>query len=180
MGVKTKSRLLAMLVALVMVFTSAVGIFAADESTTQGSKNAIETVGKVTKGKASFKISASGTVKYKINNGKWKTAKSTSIKGIKEGKLVTFKTGDKTSYRWAKSVKITKCKKNNLKWKKVKGAKYYLVKITKKGGKVVYKKVKGTKLKKGVPKGAKVQVRPLKVKGGKVYVGVLCKKKKVK
>lgn len=179
MGVKTKSRIVAVLVALVMVFTSAVGVFATAESTTQGTNQANKTLGSVVKG--TIKVTnKKGTIKYKINNGKWKTAKSNTIKGLKEGKLVTIKTKKGKSYRWMKSVKITTNKKNNLKWKKVKGAKYYLVKITKKNGKVVYKKVKGNSLKKGVPKGAKVRIRPIKVKKGIVYAGVLCKSKKIK
>lgn len=177
MGVKTKSRLLAVVVALVMVFTSAVGVFAAGSPTKGATNTSTKTVVHPTK--KTVDVKTSSKIQYKVNNGKWKTASSTTIKGLKSGNLVTIKTSTGTTYRWVKSVKIKKCKKNNLRWKKVKGAKYYMVKITK-GGKTTWKKVKGTKLKKGVVKGAIIQVRPVKVKDGKAYLGALCKERKVK
>ena len=184
MGVKTKSRLLAVLVALVMVFTSAVGVFAAG-SPTKGATTPTKT-DTVTPTKTivhptqqTVDVKAPSAIQYKVNNGAWKTASSTTIAGLKKGDLVTIKTSNATTYRWVKSVKIKKCKKGNLKWKKVKGAKYYMVKIVK-NGKTTWKKVKGTKLKKGVVKGAVISVRPVKVKGGKAYLGALCKERKVK
>ena len=178
MGVKTKSRLLAVVVALAMVFTSAVGVFAAGSPTKGATNTATKTVVHPTE--KTVDVETSSAVQYKINNGAWKTASSsTTIKGLKSGNLVTIKSSTGTTYRWIKSVKIKRCKKNNLRWKKVKGAKYYMVKITK-GGKTTWKKVKGTKLKKGVVKGAVISVRPVKVKGGKAYLGALCKERKVK
>lgn len=175
MGAIKRGRIIAALMALVMVMTSAAMVFASEESSTQGSSNANATVGNVEKG--TLKVTAQGAVQYSVNNGKtWKTLNGTKIKKLKKGQLVIVKTDQGTSYRWMQTVKITKAKNKKVKWKKVKGAKYYLVRIVK-NGKTTYKRVNGTSVK--APKGAKVSVRPVKVKGGKVYAGVF-KTKKVK
>lgn len=186
MGVKGR-RFLAVLVALVMVMTSAVGVFATKESTTQGTNNAVKAVGKVSDKTIKVKT-ADKTFKYKVNNGKWKTSKSTTLKKIKEGSTVIIKTSGGKTYKWMKTVKIKKATKKKVTWGKVKGAnKGYLVEVTKKNGKKIYKKVgKGTtsitasKLGLKSLKGCKVRVRPLKSKSGKVYAGVLCNSKKIK
>ena len=177
MGVKSKSRLIAVLIAAVMVFTSAVGVFATEESVKQGTNQANKTVTSPEKG--TIKVSTSGKVTYSTNHGKtWKTAKTSTITGLKKGKYVIVKTDEGTSYRWVKTVKVTKNKKDKVTWKKVKGAKYYMVRITDKKGKVTWKKTKKTSYKVG--KGKKVRIRPVTKKKGHVYAGALCKTKKVK
>ena len=179
MGVK-KSRILALLVAVVMVFTSAIGVFASSkESIEQGTSNADKTVVHYSKGTVTVPEGATVTA-----NGKKVKVSGTTAKGIKNGALVVITTKNGTSYRWMKTAKIKKATKKKVTWKKVKGAKYYLVKVVK-GGKTYYKKVKGTSItakKLGLKslKKASVRVRPLKVKSGTVYAGALCKAKKVK
>lgn len=184
MGVR-KNRILALIIAVVMVLTSAVAVFADTESTTQGTNNGNKSVVS-TSDRTIVVKKAGGTVKYSVDNGKtWKTAKSSTIKGLKAGQYVNIKTKNGETYRWVKTTSITKASRSLLKWKKVSGAKAYLVKVTK-GKKVYYKKVKGTSLKasafKGVKtyKGAKIRVRPLTEKNKHVYSGALCKTKVVK
>ena len=178
MGAKAKSRLLAVLIAAVMVFSSAIGVFASEMSSTQGTSNANKSVVSESKGTISFKDASSiiSTSKGKISGNK--------ITGLKSGDKVKIVTSDGTSYRWMKKGKIKTAKKKKVTWKKVKGAKYYLVKVVKKG-KVTYKKIKGTKAsakKLGFKslKGCKVSVRPITTSGGKVYSGAISKAKKAK
>ena len=185
MGVR-KNRILAMIIAVVMVLTSAVAVFADVESTTQGTTNANKSSIISMKNPTIVVKKAGGTVKFSVNNGKtWKTAKSSTIKGLKAGQYVNIKTKNGETYRWVKITSITKASRSLLKWKKVSGAKAYLVKVIK-GKKVYYKKVKGTSLKasafKDVKtyKGAKISVRPLTEKNKHVYSGALCKYKVVK
>lgn len=178
MGAKAKSRILAVLVAAIMVFTSAIGVFATEMSTQQGTNNANLSTIDVSEGT----ITVYGASKI-ISTSKG-TISGTTITGLKTGDLVKFVTNKGTSYRWVKRGKIKTAKKKKVTWKKVKGAKYYLVRIVK-NGKTTYKKVKGTKAtakKLGFKslKKCKVSVRPIKVSGGTVYSGEFSKVKKVK
>lgn len=177
-----KNRIFALLVAVVMIFTSAIGVFASEESSVQGSNNAVAT--EVKTGSGTINVATSGAIKYSVNGGAEQTVASSPITGLKSGALVKISTSAGDSYRWMKKATIKKAKKKKVTWKKVKGASYYLVKVVK-DGKTYYKKVKGksiTAKKLGLKslKGAKVQVRPLKSSGGHVYVGAFSKTKKVK
>ena len=178
MGVSRKSRLIAVLVAVVMVMLSATAVFAANEemSTTQGTNNHNKSYVSVAKG--TIKVVTDGKI-LKTNKGKIKGKKITKLK---EGNLVKFTTTEGDVYRWVKTTKIKKAKKGKVTWKKVK-SKYligYAVRITDKNGKVTWKKVGKKKTSLKVKNGCKVCVRPLAKKGGKVYSGALCKEKKVK
>lgn len=178
MGAKAKSRLLAVLVAAIMVFTSAIGVFASEMSTTQGTNNANQSSINVSKGVITV-YGASNIIS--TSKGKIKGSK---ITGLKAGDKVKIVTNKGTSYRWVKRGKIKTATKKKVTWKKVKGAKYYLVKIVK-NGKTTYKKVKGTKAsakKLGFKslKKCKVSVRPITTSGGTVYSGEFSKTKKVK
>lgn len=178
MGAKAKSRLLAVLVAVVMVFTSAIGVFASEMSSTQGTNNANESSISVGEGTITVYNASSivSTSKGKISGNK--------ITGLKTGDKVKFVTNKGTSYRWVQKGKIKTAKKKKVTWKKVKGAKYYLVKVVK-NGKTTYKKIKGTKAtakKLGFKslKKCKVSVRPITTSGGNTYSGEFSKTKKVK
>ena len=184
-----KNRVFALLIAVVMVFTSAIGVFAADsKSPTQGAQpstqdesSEMHTV--VNYNSDSIDVPAGATVTV---NGKAVAVKGNTASGIKKGALVVVKSanGKDVDYRWMRNTKITKAAKKKLVWKKAKGASYYLVKIMKKG-KVRYKKVKGTKVKAkklGLKtlKGAKFRVRPIKVVKGIPYAGGFSSTKKGK
>ena len=173
MGTKAKSRILALLVAAVMIMTSAVGVFAVESSQMGDTKTIKKTVVSVSKGT----ITVTATGEFKSSKGK---IKGNTITGLKEGQKVTITSLEdgKKVYRWIKTVKIKKAKKGKVTWGKVKGATSYLVRIQSKSGKVTWKTVKGTSLK--VKKGSKVRIRPLYKKGGKTYSGMLCAAKTVK
>lgn len=175
MGVK-KNRIIALLVAVVMVLCSAAMAFAADktsESTAQGTSQANKTTVNVSKGTVKVK---DATKIIKTSKGK---ISGTTIKGLKKGDKVTITTSSGKTYIWMTTTKVTKAKKSkknvNVKWKKVKKATKYVVQYKLKG-KTYYKSV-GKKTSAKLPKGAKnVKVRPL----SKKYVGVWSKTKKVK
>lgn len=169
-----RKKVLTVLIAFVMVMTSAVGVFAAAEpgSDIHG-ETSTSSVASVSKGTVTVEAGIAKTSKGKVSED------GTTVTGLKSGQTVTITTtsGDKI-YRWMKSVKITSTKGKTVKWKKVKGATKYMIKIYDKNGKFVTTlKTKGTKIssKKYIKKGYKVKVRPIKGK----YVGSLCKTKKV-
>ncbi len=177
-----RNRFIAVLIALVMVLTSAASVFAV-ESIQQGEKVKFKTVGKV--GKGTIKVTTvDKNVKYKVvgKHKKWKTTSGKTIKKLKEGCLVIIKASDGKAYRWMKTVDIKKVTKKKITWGKVKYAnKGYQIEVTTKKGKVITKKVskgttsvKASKFKLKSFKGCKVRVRPLRKKNGKVYSGVLC------
>lgn len=178
----SKRRVLAILIAAVMVMTSAIGVFAADKSPDIGSLPTGKTTTSVSKGTIS--VEADGAVKYKVNGSKKsKTATDGIIKNLKKGDTVeitaTVQGKKKTIRVWVQTTKVTKAKNKKVTWKKVKGASYYKVKIVSKSGKVSWKTVKkGTSVK--VAKGSKVSVMPVKKVKGKVYKGVTSKSKTVK
>ena len=188
MGTK-KSRLFALLTALVMIFTSAVGVFAAEpaKSPTQGvtpAPAATEYSTMVHSNDGTIDVPAGSVVTV---NGQPVTVNGTVASGIPKGALVVITTADGrfTDYRWMKSTTIKKAKKKKLTWKKVKGANYYRVKITTKKGKTYYRTIKGTKatakkLKLKTLKGAKFRVSPVKVVNGTAYRGGESKTKKGK
>ena len=175
-----KNRLFALLIAVVMVVTSGVGVFAADSSTQGATSVPIAT--EVHTGSGTVDVPAGATVTV---NGAPASVSGTSVSGVPKGALVVVTTADgQTDYRWMMTTKIKKAAKKKVTWKKAKGASYYLVKVVRKG-KTYYKAVKGTKVtakKLGLKslKGAKVRVRPLKIVGGIVYAGGLSKTKKAK
>ena len=182
-----KNRVFALLIAVVMVFTSAIGVFAAG-SPTQGSTtpaatdyNPVATEVHADNGTVDVPTGATVTA-----NGQPVTVEGNLASGIPKGALVVVTSADvKTvDYRWMQTTKIKKAAKKKLTWKKVKGANCYLVKIIKKG-KVRYKLIKGTKAsakKLGLKtlKGTKLRVRPIKVVSGIPYLGGLSKAKKGK
>ena len=126
-----KNRIFALLVAVVMIFTSAIGVFASEESSVQGSNNAVAT--EVKTGSGTINVATSGAIKYSVNGGAEQTVASSPITGLKSGALVKISTSAGDSYRWMKKATIKKAKKKKVTWKKVKGASYYLVKVVKDG-----------------------------------------------
>jgi hypothetical protein len=163
-----------------MVFTSAIGVFAANDemSNTQGTSNANESYVNVAKGTIS--VTTSGKI---ISTSKGKLSGKT-VTGLKAGDKVIITTTEGKSYRWVKRGVIKTATKKKVTWKKVKGAKYYIVKLVK-NGKTTYKKISGTKatakkLGKKSLKGYKVSVRPITKVGSQAYSGEFSKTKKVK
>ena len=178
MGARTKSRLLAVLIAAVMIMTSVTCVFASEMSSTQGSNNA--NTSEVSVAKGVITVNTDGEI---LDSSKGKIS-GTKITGLKEGQLVKITTTEGDSYRWVKRGVIKKATKKKVTWKKISGANYYLVKLVK-NGKTTYKKISGTSAtakKLGVKslKGYTVSVRPIKKSGGKVYSGEFSKKKKAK
>lgn len=184
-----KNRMFALLIAVVMIFTSAIGVFAAEpaKSVTQGAQpTAADTpfVTQVHSKAGTIDVPAGSTVT--TADGQAVTVNGTVASGIPEGSLVVVKSADGKSvdYRWMKTGKIKKAAKKKLTWKKVKGANYYFVQVTKKG-KSYFILVKGTKasakkLKLKTLKGATFRVRPAKLVNGIQYLGGLSKAKKGK
>ena len=147
MGKKSMSRLLAVMVALVMIFTCSASVFAAGTASPKAGKvTSVATEGK--SGGKSFTVSwkKTGNADYYIVKWGSKTKKvtgtSTTIKTsvgtrytitvtpyLKNGKKGTAKSATK---RWAKATTITSASKDKkgkitLKWKKAKNAtKYYI------------------------------------------------------
>jgi hypothetical protein len=188
MGVKTTRRLLSMMIALIMVLTSVSAVFAAS-SPDKGKQYDLKTYGAVKHGTAKvatyLRVETQAKVsdiKYSVNGGKYKQAKSKRITGLKEGKTVIVKTGSKyKNYRWMKSTKSTQKKKGaKVTWNKVKGATGYVVVVYHKDGKVTNKTVGKNVTSYKAPKGSKVRVRPIKKKSGHVYMGILSSTVKVK
>jgi NifU-like protein involved in Fe-S cluster formation len=188
MGVKTTRRLLSVMIALIMVLTSVSAVFAAG-SPDKGKQYDLKTYGAAKKGTDKvatyLKVVTEAKVsdiKYSINGGKYKTATSKKITGLKEGKTVIVKTGKKyKNYRWMKTTKASQKKKGaKVTWKKIKGATGYVVVINTKNGKTINKTVGKNVTSYKAPKGSKVRVRPLKKKNGHVYMGILSTTVKVK
>ena len=183
-----KNRVFALLIAVVMILTSAIGVFAAEptSSVTQGAQpTAADTPfsTEIHSKAGTIDVPAGSTVTV---DGQPVTVNGTVASGIPEGSLVVVKSADGkfVDYRWMKTGKIKKAAKKKLTWKKVKGANYYLVQVTKKG-KTYFRLIKGTKatakkLKLKTLKGAKFRVRPVKLVNGTPYLGGLSKVKKGK
>jgi hypothetical protein len=181
MGVKTTRRLLSMLIALIMVLTSVSAVFAAG-SPDKGKQYDLKTYGAAKKGtgkvatylKVETKAKVSD-IKYSVNSGTYKTAKSKKITGLKEGKTVIVKTGNKyKNYRWMKTTTGSQKKKGaKVTWKKVKGATGYVVVVKTKNGKTINKTVGKNVTSYKAPKGSKVRIRPIKKKSSHVYMGIL-------
>ena len=186
MGVKTSRRIAAVIVALVMIMTSAVATFAATKydtaSSAQGTSQANKSTGNMTD-KTITVDDYTGQVSAKTSKGKVLKVDGNEISGLKVGDLVTITTDNGDSYRWFKTAKVKKATKKKVTWKKVKGASFYVVKVLDKKGKTVFyatKSGKTTSCKIKAKKGYKVYVRPIKKVGETKYVGVWSKAKKVK
>lgn len=174
MGVKKTSRLLAVMVALVMVMTSVAGVFAAsydNPSSAAGTNQSNKTVANMNKG--TLTVTTSGD---SIESSKG-TVKGNKISGLKDGNLIVITSDEGKTYRWFKKAKGLKVKSSKLSWTKVKGASYYVLKINR-GGKTIYKKVSKNSFK--CKKGDKVWVRAIKKSGGNTYTGVWSSKKTIK
>ena len=191
MGKKVMRKMVAFVLALAMVLTSGIGVFAAG-SPTVGKVTKVNTTGdsneksmKITwtkKGNADKYIVKVGKKSYTVK-GTSLTVKTkpnsrynisvTPVYGKKTGKAVY------AAKRWAKTTKITKAKagkkKVTLTWKKVKGATSYKVLMYKKGSFKTVKTVKGTKATIKVSKKGKYSFKVVPVKKG--YVGVRSKAK---
>lgn len=171
MGAKRMSKLIAVFVALAVMMTSGISVFAAGSPTKGGTTNAtVTTIKKIT-------VNAkSGTIKYRLKGGKWKTAKvsnGTAVFKAKKHKKYQIKADGKTFYRVTCQTKIKSAKAKGktvtVKFKKKDCAnKYTITAVRASDGKVVTKTVKKTTGKIKLAKGTwKITVT---VKNGK-YVG---------
>jgi hypothetical protein len=184
MGVK-RNRILAVVIALVMVLTSVVGVFAsspAKKSIEQGSSNANDTYANTAKG--TIKVDTASNYSYEVVNRKGvkgDVKAGQPITGLKKGDRVVITTKEGKSYRWMVRTKISHKKGSKyIKWKKIKGATRYAIFITDKKGKQTYKHVSGKVRKYKCKKGYTYIVRPCKKVGNVTYVGQVSKKYKVK
>jgi hypothetical protein len=177
MGNKYARRFFAVVMALVVVMTSGIFVFAAD-SPTIGKINNVTSYGHESEGTMDVYFDpVQGAAKYRIYvNGKLVTETTSTtalLTGLKIGEFLDIfvaavdangkeseKVETPTSKRWFKRTKIKKAKggkkKVTVTWKKVSGATGYVIQIKKKGGewktvKTVGKTTKATikKLKKG-------------------------------
>jgi hypothetical protein len=179
MGAKRTSRLLAVLVAVVMMMTSAVGVFAAGSST---GGQTVTPAADVNYSSKTIVVNTNGAT-YSTDGGKTYKSVTNNTIYAKSGSTVIVKQGNTTSYLWMQTAKVSKAKKGKVTWKKTKKAKKYQVYVYNKKGKVVKKKtVKGTSYssKKYLKKGYKVKVRPITVKKSKSYLGAWTARKKIK
>lgn len=130
MGAKSMRKVLAVLVALAVMMTSGISVFAATESSQNGSTTAKSVT--VSVSGSTIKVSNStGTIKYKVaGSKKWKTSKTSSIKKLKAGKKYLIKVNGKTYKRFIRkgAVKQTSVKGTNVtvKASKKKGSTSYL------------------------------------------------------
>jgi hypothetical protein len=181
MGVKKVSKLVSVLIAFVMIITSAIGVFAVDSP-----KRGLTTIGKVKNNRVVGQlevVTEAQKVTYSVSGSDYVKLEGNMITGLKAGNTVIVKNefGDK-SYRWMRTVKISQKKKGaKCTWTKLTNATGYQLWITNKSGKVtkktVGKKVTSYKLKAGY----KLRVRPLKrYNSSIVYLGIQSATYKVK
>jgi hypothetical protein len=175
MGVKATRRIIAVITVLVMIITSAVCVFAETSSPHGGSK-LITTIHYSAK---TMDVEGTGGIKYKhLGESKWHTVDSTGhvlLTGLKQKKYYTVISNEGTAYRWFYQTHIKKVKGGKksatVKWKKIKGAKKYVVKAVKGNKTVIVNTTKTSKKIKGLTKGKwKIYVRVLKKKSGHTYV----------
>jgi hypothetical protein len=189
MGVR-KNRFVAVLIALVMVLTSAAAVFAVTGEDSPIGPDYTTLNSEVFADDGRIRVEdLSGTV-YKVNSGEYQPVSGTDITGLSVGNLVTIRNSEakKVAYRWVKTTTIKTAKRTKVTWKKVTGAKEYIVRVTyKKNGKTKTKSVvvKGTSVKPSKFnlksfKGCKVRVQPVRETAGNKWVGGLSKTKKVK
>lgn len=145
MGVKKTHRILAVLIAVVMVMTSGVAVFAAGSNT--GGSTTPETYVEV-QGKTIIVNNPTDTILYKMyGKKKYKTATSNVLTGLKKGKRYIIRTGGKTYKVLIASGKVKKAtvKKNKVtvRLSRKKGAtKYVIMAVRASDGKIVKKTVR--------------------------------------
>ena len=148
MGAKRTSKLIAVFVALALMMTSGISVFAAG-SPTQGS-TAKPTSVEVASTTSITVTTSAAAVQYKVKGGKWKTVAVTNgvanLTGLKKHKNYTIKIGDQTFYKMTCKGKIKSAKKKGkkvtVKIAKKKCAKKYVITCVRADGKVVKKTVK--------------------------------------
>ena len=148
MGAKRTSRLIAVFVALALMMTSGISVFAAG-SPTQGS-TAKPTSVEVASNTSIAVSTSAPAVEYRIKGGKWKTVAVANgvanIAGLKKHKRYEVRVAGQTFYKITCSTKIKSVKKKGktvtVKWAKKKCAKKYVVTAVRADGKVVKKTVK--------------------------------------
>lgn len=145
MGVKKTHRILAVLIAVVMVMTSGIAVFAAGSNT--GGSTAPETYVEV-QGKTVIVNNPTDVIKYKMyGKKKYKTASSNVLTGLKKGKRYVIFTGGKVYKVLIAGGKVKKAtvKKNKVtvRISRKKGAKKYVIRAVRvSDGKVVKKTVR--------------------------------------
>ena len=149
MGAKRTSRLVAVFVALALMMTSAVSVFAAAPSPVKPAP-VVPTSVEVASNTSIAVTTSAAAVEYRAKGGAWQTVAVTNgvanISGLKKHKRYEVKIGDQTFYKITCGTKIKSVKKKGktvtVKWKKKKCAKKYVVTAVRSDGKVVKKTVK--------------------------------------
>ena len=159
MGAKRTSKLIAVFVALALMMTSGISVFAAG-SPTQGS-TAKPTSVEVASNTSIAVTTSAASVQYRVKGGSWNTVAVTNgvanITGLSKHKKYEVKVGDQTFYKLTCSTKIKSAKKKGktvtVKFAKKKCAKKYVVTAVRADGKVVKKTVKKSPAKLKLSKG---------------------------
>ena len=160
MGAKRTSRLVAVFVALALMMTSAVSVFAAAPSPAKPAP-VVPTSVEVASNTSIAVTTSAATVQYRAKGGAWQTVAVTNgvanISGLKKHKKYEVKVGDQTFYKITCSTKIKSAKKKGktvtVKFAKKKCAKKYVVTAVRADGKVVKKTVKKSPAKLKLSKG---------------------------
>ena len=152
MGAKRTSRLIAVFVALALMMTSGISVFAAG-SPTKGSTTptpVVPTTVEVASNTSIAVTTNAPAVEYRVKGGKWKAVAVTNgaanITGLKKHKKYEVRIAGQTFYKITCKTKIKSVKKKGktvtVKWAKKKCAKKYVVTCVRSDGKVVKKTVK--------------------------------------
>ena len=198
MGNKIMRRLVAVTLAMALVLTSGIGVFAAGSSQ-KGTVNSLDTTIAQSGKKITIKWTGSNAETYTLKVGSTTytvkgTSKTVTVKANKTYKItVKAANGDtvKTHYRWTKKSSSVKSaakgsKKVKVSWKKVSGATGYQIweKVngTWKLRSTVGKSTTSKTLKSLNKKGAKAvfAVRPIKKSGSTKWLGIRHNAKAVK
>ena len=148
MGAKRTSRLIAVFVALALMMTSGISVFAA--SPTQGSTTPTPTTVNVASNTSIAVTTSAPAVEYRVKGGKWNAVAVANgvanITGLKKHKNYEVRIAGQTFYKITCSTKIKSAKKKGktvtVKWAKKKCAKKYVVTAVCADGRVVKKTVK--------------------------------------
>ena len=161
MGAKRTSRLVAVFVALALMMTSAVSVFAAGTPSPAKPTPVVPTSVEVASNTSIAVTTSAAAVQYRVKGGSWNTVAVTNgvanITGLSKHKKYEVKVGDQTFYKLTCSTKIKSAKKKGktvtVKFAKKKCAKKYVVTAVRADGKVVKKTVKKSPAKLKLSKG---------------------------
>ncbi len=154
MGAKRTSRLIAVFVALALMMTSGISVFAAGAPSptkpVTPTPQVVPTSVEVASNTSINVTTSAPAAEYRVKGGKWKTVAVTNgaanITGLKKHKNYEVRIAGQTFYKITCSTKIKSAKKKGktvtVKWAKRKCAKKYVITCVRADGKVVKKTVK--------------------------------------